>query len=217
MLFFIDSANIKEIEELYTYGIIDGVTTNPSLLAKEGGDFYSVAKAICKLVDGPVSLEVSALDYDAMLKEGTKILDIAENVVLKLPCTWDGVKACEHFAGKDALVNMTLCFSSTQALVAAKAGAAYISPFIGRIDDIGGDGLVLIEEIQEIFANYEWIDTQILAASIRNTYHLQQAAMIGADIATVPANIIWQLMNHPLTEQGLERFTSDWKKSGLKI
>jgi transaldolase len=217
MLFFIDSANVKEIEELYAYGIIDGVTTNPSLFSKEGKDFYQTAKDICGLVDGPVSLEVAALDYENIIKEGDKILSIADNVVLKLPCTWDGIKACKYFSGQDRLVNMTLCFSASQALLAAKAGAAYISPFIGRLDDSGSDGLDLIEDIQTIYSNYEWLDTQILAASIRNIYHLQQAAMIGADIATIPAKLLKQLVNHPLTDQGLEIFSHDWKKSGLKI
>jgi len=217
MYLFIDSADIKEIEEFYAYGIIDGVTTNPSLIAGQGKDFYKVAKEICSSVDGPVSLEVAALDYEGMLQEGEKILDIAENVVLKLPCTWNGIRACDHFAGKDHLVNMTLCFSSSQALLAAKAGAAYISPFIGRIEDVGGDGIGLIDEIKNIYSNYDWLDTEILAASIRNTNHLCQVAMVGADIATVPARILRQSMNHPLTDQGLEIFTRDWKKSGLAL
>jgi transaldolase len=160
---------------------------------------------------------VAALDYENIIKEGDKILSIADNVVLKLPCTWDGIKACKYFSGQDRLVNMTLCFSASQALLAAKAGAAYISPFIGRLDDSGSDGLDLIEDIQTIYSNYEWLDTQILAASIRNIYHLQQAAMIGADIATIPAKLLKQLVNHPLTDQGLEIFSQDWRKSGLGI
>lgn len=217
MRFFIDSTDIKEIEELNSYGIIDGVTTNPSLFAKTGGDFYIVAKDICAAVYGDVSLEVSATDYDNMLKEGEKILAIAENVVLKLPITLDGIKACSYFAGNGYRVNMTLCFSANQALIAAKAGAAYVSPFIGRLDDSGQDGLELISDIREIYDNYPDFDTQILAASIRNPYHLYQASMIGADVATMSAKIIKQALQHPLTDKGLEIFTSDWNKSGLSI
>lgn len=217
MLFFIDSAEAQEIEELCAYGIVDGVTTNPTLLAKQGKDFRQVATDICRIVDGPVSLEAAALDYEGMVREGEKILAIADNVVLKLPCTWDGIRACRHFSSQGRKVNMTLCFSSTQALLAAKAGAAYISPFIGRIDDTGGDGLALIEDIREIYSNYENIDTQILAASIRSPYHLYQVATIGVEVATLPAKILRQLMTHPLTDQGLAIFSEDWKKSGLKI
>ncbi len=217
MKFFIDSTDIKEIEELNSFGIIDGVTTNPSLFAKTGGDFYQTARDICASVYGDVSLEVSATDYDNMLKEGEKILGIAQNVVLKLPTTLDGIKACSYFSGNGYRVNMTLCFSANQALIAAKAGAAYVSPFIGRLDDSGQDGLELISDIREIYDNYPDFDTQILAASIRNPYHLYQASMIGADVATMSARIIKQALEHPLTDKGLEIFTQDWKKSGLKI
>lgn len=217
MKFFIDSTDIKEINELNSYGIIDGVTTNPSLFAKTGGDFYSIAKEICEAVYGDVSLEVSAIDYDNMRKEGEKILNIADNVVLKLPMTLEGVKACSYFAGNGYRVNMTLCFSANQALIAAKAGAAYISPFIGRLDDSGQDGLELISDIREIYNNYPDFDTEILAASIRNPYHLYQASMIGADVATMSGKIIKQVFQHPLTDKGLEIFTTDWKNSGLKI
>ena len=217
MRFFIDSTDVKEIEELSSYGIIDGVTTNPSLFAQVSGDFYAIAKEICAATYGDVSLEVSATDYDNMIKEGEKILAIAENVVLKLPTTWDGVKACNYFSSEGYRVNMTLCFSATQALIAAKAGAAYISPFIGRLDDIGQDGLELIADIREIYSNYPDLDTEILAASIRNPYHLYQASMIGADVATMPAKVIRQLLEHPLTDKGVEMFSNDWKKSGLKI
>lgn len=217
MKFFIDSANIEEIAELYAYGIIDGVTTNPTLLAKNGQDFRQTAIELCNLVKGPVSLEAAALDFEGMVREGDKILAIASNIVLKLPCTWDGIRACKHFSAQGRLVNMTLCFSSTQALLAAKAGAAYISPFIGRVDDIGGDGLALIEDIRDIYSNYEGIKTQILAASIRSPYHLYQVATIGVEVATLPAKILKQLMTHPLTEQGLTIFSKDWQKSGLKI
>jgi transaldolase len=216
MLFFIDSADINEIKELNKFGIIDGVTTNPTLFSKSGNDFHRHAKDICEVVTGPVSLEVGSTNYDEMVTEGEKIIKIAENVVLKLPMTWDGIRACKYFAHKGALVNMTLCFSSNQALLAAKAGAAYISPFIGRIDDIGQDGLSLIEDIQQIYQNYNF-RTQILAASIRNTYHLQQVALMGADVATVPSKILKQMLNHPLTDQGIAKFSEDWIKSGLKI
>lgn len=218
MLFFIDSAEAKEIEELYAYGIIDGVTTNPTLLARQGQDFRQTAIDICRIVDGrPVSLEAAALDYEGMLREGDKILAIADNVVLKLPCTWEGIRACKYFSSQGKRVNMTLCFSSTQALLAAKAGASYISPFIGRIDDTGGDGLALIEDIREIYLNYDDIDTQILAASIRSPYHVYQVATIGVEVATLSAKILRQLMTHPLTDQGLAIFSEDWEKSGLKI
>lgn len=217
MKFFIDSTDIKEIEELSVLGIIDGVTTNPSLFAKTEKDFYITAKEICAAVYGDVSLEVSAIDYDNMLKEGEKILNIAENVVLKLPMTLDGIKACSYFSGNGYRVNMTLCFSANQALIAAKAGAAYISPFIGRLDDAGQDGLELISDIRDIYDNYPDFDTEILAASIRNPYHLYQASMIGADVATMSAKVIKQALEHPLTDKGLEIFDQDWKSSGLKI
>jgi transaldolase len=199
------------------FGIIDGVTTNPSLLAKTNGDFYQTIKNICSIVAGPVIVEVASTDYANMLKEGDKILAIAQNVALKLPITWDGIKACKHFSNQERLINMTLCFSGAQALIAAKAGATYVSPFIGRIDDTGHDGLSLIEDIYRIFSNYPELNTQILAASIRNSYHLYQAAMIGAEVATMPASIIKQLINHPLTDLGVQIFSEDWKKSGLKI
>jgi transaldolase len=217
MIFFIDSADVKEIAELYETGIIDGVTTNPSLMSKVGGDFYKVAKEICAIVDGPVSLEVSAEHYSDMLEEGQKILNIAENVVLKLPMTWDGIKACKHFGGLGASVNMTLCFSTAQALIAAKAGADYVSPFVGRLDDTGHDGLDLVSDINTALSNYPDFDTYILASSIRNPYHFYRVAMIGAHVVTMSGKVIKQLLDHPLTEKGLEIFNSDWKKSGLKI
>ena len=216
MLFFLDSADVKEIEDLSSVGIIDGVTTNPSLLSKNSGDFYKIAKDICAATNGPVSLEVGSTDYEGMLTEGEKILSIASNVVLKLPTTWDGIKVCSYFASQGKDVNMTLCFSVNQALLAAKAGAAYISPFIGRLDDIGQDGLTLVEEIHNLYLNYEFT-TKILAASIRNPYHLYQVAQIGAQVATMPSKVIRQLVDHPLTDIGLKNFSSDWLKSGLKI
>ncbi len=217
MLFFLDSADVNEIKELVDFGIVDGVTTNPSLFSSVGGDFYKTAKDICKSVSGPVSLEVSSTDYDNMLIEGEKILSIAENVVLKLPMTWSGIKACKHFTSQDRKVNMTLCFSVSQALIAAKAGATYVSPFIGRIDDTGHDGLELINDINTMFLHYPELDTKILAASIRNMYHLYQISQIGAAVATMPSKVIKQLLDHPLTDIGVKKFTEDWNKSGLKI
>lgn len=217
MKIFIDSADIAEISELHSCGIIDGVTTNPSLMAKAGGDFHKLAEKICEIVyPFPVSIELVANNYDDMLEQGKKIVSIAENVVLKLPMAWDGIRACDYFSKDGYAVNMTLCFSAHQALLAAKVSAAYVSPFIGRLDDTGQDGLELLSDIKEIFSNYD-LDTQILAASIRNTYHIYQAAMIGADVITAQGKIIRQLIEHPLTDKGLEIFDNDWKKSGLKI
>ncbi|MBP7190634.1 MAG: transaldolase family protein [Rickettsiaceae bacterium] len=217
MEIFIDSADPEEISELHSFGIIDGVTTNPSLMAKTEGDFYKTAKKICKIVSPfPVSLEVSSDSYEEMLIQGKKLFSLAENVVLKLPMTWDGIKACNYFTSNGHHVNMTLCFSATQALLAAKASATYVSPFIGRLDDAGEDGLELVADIREIFSNYDF-NTKILAASIRSIYHIYQATLIGADVITAPGKIIRQLIEHPLTDKGLEIFANDWKKSGLKI
>lgn len=217
MKFFIDSADIKEIEEAVSYGIIDGVTTNPSLLAKSSSNMIETIKLISKTVNGPISIEASATDYEGMLSQGTKILDIADNIVLKLPITWAGLKACKYFYGQQKEVNMTLCFSPIQALLAAKAGAAYISPFIGRLDDIGQDGATLIGDIRTLYNNYPQYNTQILSASIRHSQHVLTSAMYGADIATIPLNILKQLLQHPLTDKGLEKFLEDWNKSGLQI
>jgi transaldolase len=217
MKFFLDSANINEIKELSEYGIIDGVTTNPSLIAKAGQDIFKLVKEICRLVPGDVSVEVASIEYEGMIEEGSKLKDIAENVVIKLPTTWEGIKACSYFANKGQKVNMTLCFSVTQALTAAKAGAEYISPFIGRIDDSGHNGLGLIEEIVAVYSNYPQLQTKILAASIRHVQHLREVALIGADVATMPAKVIKQLLTHPMTDIGLEGFLNDWKQSGLKI
>lgn len=217
MLFFLDSANVKEIEELMSFGIVDGITTNPSLIVKEGKDFYELARNICSIVSGPVSLEVSATTFDGMLSEGEKLLNIGEHVVLKLPITWDGIKACKHFAAQGKDVNMTLCFSSTQALITAKAGAKYVSPFVGRIDDIGHDGLSLIEDIAEVFNNYSNLETHILAASVRNVYHIYQLSKIGVSVVTMAPKVMQQLLEHPLTDIGLKKFSEDWLKSGLKI
>lgn len=218
MKIFIDSANIDDIEAAFDTGIIDGVTTNPSLMAKNGGDFKGATQAICKVAKNcPVSVEVSATTYDKMLEEGKIILDIADNVVLKLPITWDGIKACKYFSSKGREVNMTLCFSSNQALLAAKAGAKYISPFIGRLDDMGQDGMQLIEDIRTILDNYPEYDVDLLAASVRHVQHFYASSIAGADAVTLPWKIISKLIEHPLTDRGLEQFTNDWKKSGLKI
>jgi transaldolase len=217
MEIFIDSADPKEIEQAFATGIIDGVTTNPTLIAKHGKNLISTISDICKILDGPVSVEVAATDYEGMLEEGKKILDIAENIVLKLPIIWEGLRACSYFFEQGREVNMTLCFSVNQALLAAKAGATYVSPFIGRLDDIGQDGNNLIAEIKTIFSNYPEYDVNILAASIRHPQHFYMSALAGADAATIPYNVIKQLLDHPLTDKGLDRFLEDWKKSGLII
>lgn len=218
MRFFIDSADIAEIKEFYETGLIDGVTTNPSLIAKNGGDFFAIIKEICSIVDGPVSAEVIATDAEGMIREGLKLADIAENIVVKLPLTWEGLKACKKLSAKGIVVNVTLCFSANQALLAAKAGASFISPFVGRLEDIGEDGMGLIEDIQTIYANYpEDIYTEILVASIRSPMHVKQAAMIGADVCTVPGKVLKQLAAHHLTDKGLESFLADWKKTGQSI
>lgn len=217
MQIFIDSTDLNEIEELYSYGIIDGVTTNPSLFSKASGEFYKIAKEICDIIQGTVSIEAMALNYDDMLREGEKIFSISDNVVLKLPITADGIKACNYFASDGYPVNMTLCFSVNQALIAAKAGAAYVSPFIGRLEDIGQDGIGLISDICNTFSNYVDLDTMVLAASIRNVDHVKQVSMIGTDIATMSPQIIRELINHPLTDKGIAIFEEDWQKAGLKI
>lgn len=214
MKFFIDTANLDEIKEAVELGLIDGVTTNPSLVAKEGDiDFKKHIAAICKLVKGDVSAEVTALDTAGMLSEGRELAKIADNVVIKVPLTLDGLKACRTFRSEGTKVNVTLCFSAAQALLAAKAGASYISPFIGRLDDIGQNGMQLIEEIVQIYGNYGF-ETEVLAASIRHPMHIVDCALAGADVATIPFKIITQLVKHPLTDKGLEGFLSDWKKSG---
>jgi transaldolase len=214
MKFFIDTANLDEIREAAQLGLIDGVTTNPSLIAKEGGvDFKQHIAAICELVQGPVSAEVTSLDLEGMLREGREYARIAPNVVVKCPLTRDGLKATRALTDEGTRVNVTLCFSATQAILAAKAGAAYISPFIGRLDDIGQNGLELLAEIVEIYGNYDW-DTEVLAASIRHPIHVVEAARMGADVATIPFKVIEQLIKHPLTDKGLDAFLSDWKKSG---
>ncbi len=213
MKFFIDTANLNEIREAAELGLIDGVTTNPSLIAKEGGvDFKRHIAAICELVQGDVSAEVTSLELEGMLSEGREYARIAPNVVVKCPLTGDGLKATRRLTDEGIKVNVTLCFSAAQAILAAKAGAAYISPFLGRLDDIGQNGLLLLAEIIEIYGNYDW-KTEVLAASIRHPIHVVEAARMGADVATMPFKVIEQLLKHPLTDKGLEQFLADWRKS----
>ncbi len=208
---FIDTANLDEIKEANDLGVLDGVTTNPSLVAKEKVDFHKRLTEICKVVKGPVSAEVVSVDHDGMIREANELTKIADNIVIKLPCIVEGLKACKTLSDRGIRVNMTLCFQSLQAMLVAKAGAFLVSPFLGRIDDIAGDGVQLISEIRQIYDNYGY-DTRILAASIRHTKHLVEVAMAGADVATVPFSVIKQMMHHPLTDLGLEKFLSDWKK-----
>ncbi|MGV3650366.1 MAG: fructose-6-phosphate aldolase [Devosia sp.] len=216
MKFFVDTGDFKEIEELSATGLLDGVTTNPSLIAKAGRDFKELIGEICRIVPGPVSAEVAAIDYEGMIAEGEVLAKIADNVVVKLPLTMDGLKATKYFSAKDIKTNVTLCFSANQALLAAKVGATYVSPFIGRLDDINLDGMDLIEDIRTIFDNYAF-STEILAASIRSPNHVTQAALAGADVATMPPAVIRKLAEHPLTKSGLEAFVKDWKSTGQSI
>lgn len=217
MKFFVDTADIAEIRELAETGLLDGVTTNPSLIMKASRPIADVIAEICDVVPGPVSAEVAATDLDGMLAEGRKLAAIAGNVAIKVPLTWDGLKACRKFADEGRMVNVTLCFTAAQALLAAKAGATFISPFIGRLDDIGLDGMQLIEEIRAIYDNYDALDTEILAASIRTGNHVKLAALAGADVMTAPAAVIKGLVKHPLTDKGIESFLADWKKTGQSI
>jgi transaldolase len=217
MKFFVDTADVKEIKELAATGLLDGVTTNPSLVAKAGRDFKEIIAEIAALVPGPVSAEVAATDYDGMLKEGRTLAKIAKNVTIKVPLTMEGLKACKALSSEGTMVNVTLCFSANQALLAAKAGATFISPFIGRLDDIGLNGMDLIREIRTIYDNYQDLTTDILAASIRTVNHVKEAALIGADVATVPPAILRALVKHPLTDAGLATFLADWKKTGQTI
>ncbi|MEM1078270.1 MAG: fructose-6-phosphate aldolase [Pseudomonadota bacterium] len=216
MKFFVDSADVAAIAELNDLGMVDGVTTNPSIILKSGRDITEVTKDICELVDGPVSAEVVATEADAMIAEGRKLAEIADNITIKLPLTWDGLKACKTLTDEGRMVNVTLCFSANQALLAAKAGATFISPFIGRLDDINLDGMELIEDIRTVYDNYGF-ETQILAASIRSANHMKEAALIGADVATAPPNVIKAMANHVLTDKGLAAFLSDWEKTGQTI
>lgn len=216
MKFFVDTADTTEIKELAATGLIDGVTTNPSLITKSGRDFKEVIAEICDLTEGHVSAEVVATEWEAMVEEGKKLQAIASNVAVKLPLTMDGLRACRELANKGTAVNVTLCFSANQALLAAKAGAAYISPFIGRLDDINVDGMELIEEIRVIYDNYMF-ETEVLAASIRSANHVKLCALAGADVATVPPNVLKGLVNHPLTDKGLAAFLADAAKGGVKV
>jgi transaldolase len=216
MKFFVDTAEIDAIAELNDLGMVDGVTTNPSLILKSGRDIMEVTKEICDLVSGPVSAEVVAMDAEAMIAEGRKLAEIAENIAVKLPLTWDGLKACKVLSGEGKMVNVTLCFSANQALLAAKAGATFISPFIGRLDDINVDGMDLIQDIRTIYDNYGF-ETQILAASIRSVAHVHDCALIGADVMTAPPEVIKKLATHTLTQQGLDQFMKDWAKTGQNI
>ncbi len=216
MKFFLDSANLGEIREAAGLGMIDGVTTNPSLISKEGGvDFKRHIAAICGMVEGEVSAEVTSPDTQGMLREGREYAAIAPNVVIKCPLTRDGLKATRQLTSEGIRVNVTLCFSAAQAILAAKAGAAYVSPFVGRLDDVGQSGLAVLAEIVEIYRNYEW-RTQVLASSIRHPIHVVEAARVGADVATMPLKVLDQLFQHPLTDKGLEKFLSDWHKGGRK-
>ena len=216
MKFFVDTADVAEIRELDEAGLVDGVTTNPSLIAKSGRDFIEVTKEICALVSGPVSAEVTALDAPTMLEEGRKLAALADNVVVKLPLTFEGLKACQGLTADGINTNVTLCFSANQGLLAAKAGGTYITPFIGRLDDLGVDGMELIENLRIIYDNYGF-ETEILAASIRSADHVQQCALAGADVATVPPSVLKGLVKHKLTDAGLEAFMADWQKTGQSI
>lgn len=216
MKFFVDTADTDAIRELNDLGMVDGVTTNPSLIMKSGRDIKEVTKEICDMVAGPVSAETVALDADGMIAEGLELKKIADNIAVKVPLTWDGLKACKVLSNQGHMVNVTLCFSANQALLAAKAGATFISPFIGRLDDINLDGMDLIADIREIYDNYGF-ETQILAASIRSANHVSEAAKIGADVVTAPPDVIRKMATHPLTEKGLDAFLKDWEKTGQKI
>ena len=216
MKFFVDTANIEDIEKLIPTGFVDGVTTNPSLIAKQGADMAETIKNICSIVNGPVSAEVTATEFTKMLEEGEYLASLAKNVAVKVPLTVDGLKTCKSLRKKGIMVNVTLCFSAAQALLAAKAGASFISPFVGRLDDINLDGMGLISDIRQVYDNYDF-STEILVASIRSANHVAESALIGADIVTIPPKVIRALINHPLTESGLEAFDQDWAKTGQKI
>jgi len=217
MKFFVDTADIAEIEDLAASGLVDGVTTNPSLVAKVGKPIREVIASICAAVEGPVSAEVTATDFDGMMNEGQALAGIAPNVAVKVPLTWDGLKACRALSQRGYKVNVTLCFSANQALLAAKAGATFVSPFIGRLDDIGYDGMALIRQIRTIYDNYAALNTEILAASIRTPFHVTEAALAGADVATIPPAVLRNLAKNPLTDRSLDGFLTDWKKTGQSI
>jgi transaldolase len=217
MKFFIDTADIAEIEDIAATGMVDGVTTNPSLIAKTGRNFTEVVAEICKIVDGPVSAEVTATDAPTMIKEGRKLAAIAENIAVKVPLTEDGLKACRTLREDGSMVNVTLCFSTAQAILAAKAGATFISPFVGRLDDLSLDGMQLIEQIIEVYDQYDDFETEVLVASVRHPLHVVEAARRGADVVTLPPKIIRQMYSHPLTDKGLAAFLEDWAKTGQTI
>ena len=217
MKFFVDTAEIDEIKDLAATGLLDGVTTNPSLIAKSGKEFLPLIKEICEVVTGPVSAEVAATDYETMRKEAEVLRKIADHVAVKVPLTPDGLKVCKELSDDGTMVNVTLCFSPGQAILAAKAGAAFISPFVGRLDDISSDGLTLIQDIVTIYDNYPEFDTEVLVASVRSPMHVIESAKMGAHVMTGPAGVIQQLYNHPLTDKGLAAFVEDWKKTGQSI
>ena len=218
MKFFVDTADVSEIRDLGATGLVDGVTTNPSLIAKSGRNFLEVIREICDLIKGPVSAEVTATEAEGMISEGLELAKIAKNVTIKVPLTWDGLQACRTLRAKNIMVNITLCFSPAQAILAAKAGANFISPFIGRLDDIAQDGMQLIRDIVSIYRQFpSTIQTEILVASVRSPLHVVEAAKIGADIVTLPPKVLRQMIKHPLTDIGLQSFLEDWKKTGQKI
>ncbi len=217
MKFFADTSDIEDIKALNQAGMLDGVTTNPSIIAKSGREFIPLIEEICSIVEGPVSAEVASTDYETMIKEGKKLAAIADNVAVKVPLTRDGLRVCKELSDAGTMVNVTLCFSAGQALLAAKAGATFISPFVGRLDDVCQDGLQLISDIMRIYESYDYFDTQVLVASVRNPMHIIDSAKMGAHVATCPPSVIYQLYNHPLTDKGLAAFVEDWKKTGQSI
>jgi transaldolase len=217
MKFFLDTAELAEIRDLADSGLVDGVTTNPSLIAKSGRSFIPTIAEICAMIEGPVSAEVAATDFATMLAEGRKLAKIAKNVAVKVPLTPDGLKTCKALRDEGTMVNVTLCFSAGQALLAGKAGATFVSPFVGRLDDTGIDGMGLIADIVNMYAAFPAIETQVLVASVRNTYHLTEAAKLGADVATMPPAVLKKMFEHPLTEKGLAAFVADWAKTGQSI
>jgi transaldolase len=217
MKFFVDTADVSEIRDLAATGLVDGVTTNPSLIAKSGRNILEVIAEICDIVDGPISAEVAATDHETMLLEGRKLAKIADNVTVKVPLTPDGLKTCRALSDAGTMVNVTLCFSAAQAILAAKAGASFISPFIGRLDDISADGMGLIADIVQIYRQYDNFNTEVLVASIRSPSHVTEAAKLGAHVSTLPPSVLRQLFQHPLTDRGLEAFLKDWKATGQSI
>ncbi len=217
MKFFVDTADVEEIRDLAATGLLDGVTTNPSLVAKTGRDFIEILHEICAIVPGPVSAEVTALDHDAMVTEGRRLAEVADNIAVKVPLTPDGLKACRALTNDGIMVNVTLCFSPAQALLAAKAGATFVSPFVGRLDDVAADGLGLISEIMEIYDAYPEITTEVLVASVRHPIHVVETAKMGAHVATIPPGVLRAMFKHPLTDRGVDAFLNDWAKTGQSI